>query len=735
MRGRPTDCIWAHPQAGRELVIHFPRVSPAARLTGRYGLSDSAAAVPDGAPVSFVVRAGSAEHPFTAENRPGFHAYQVTRPPREEDDSLTFTITAERDGRRHFCFTAELERVGARTRATDHEPVHRPTGHLARFSAHAVTAVRARSRATTESAAGSGQAASCRDTNDRWNRARDGCRAMTGWIKPLLARHWWLGMTVAGWGALMFSSGTERGFDQFGVWSLERAEAARDWLAAVAAGAGLLDLEPARAHLVSEPYQGPLNGLFPAVVWRTVGQQMDVLSVSRLSNSLMVCLTAWCLFSIGRRAGGLLAGLGAAVALISVPRIWGAATSPGYTAAAMFTMTLAAMCMAHARDRISYVVPALLSLVAALLTTQLAWLLILPWIHLTFFDRKRSPSPGLLTPRRLTVWAPLIFPLAVVLIVLVFPPFAEAGAKEVVAYLKGFLELPREPTLYLGEVYEASRLPWHAAFLLTALTTPPTVLFLAAFGITVASPLTAWVWRRDRDSGSDDTDESVEAVRLSWSLLVLTMGLPLLLGTTRSHGVDLLALALPWCAVFAGVGLKRATEVIATRLQVVFRGQPWARFGTLAVLTTLSWGVFVFAFKDTEDVYPAVESYYNWMVSGVDGAAELGLPRNPHGPTPPSFIGELVGSEARARVAIVPETGSGSAILQRYVAHGLVPDGLTPGSAQTADLVIFRFDEVATDFYELLPDLFRTIRGLDESSVRWLRRENLPLFAGVRVAD
>jgi hypothetical protein len=379
--------------------------------------------------------------------------------------------------------------------------------------------------------------------------------------------------------------------------------------------------------------------------------------------------------------------------------------------------------MERARDRLAWLLPAVAILAAALLTVQLAALLLLPWIYLTFFDRRPLARRGMLRARALTLWAPFVFPLAVV-VALQLPPFGSAEFKVFVDYLRGFLGHGREVTLYLGEVYGVRRLPWHAAPLLTVLTTPPTVLFLSLFGLLLASPATDWVRHR---LGRATRRAGVEARRLAWSMLVLTLVLPLLMGTTHSHGVDLLALIVPWLSVFAGLGLTRLLAVVAVRVKAVFAGRTWARLGSLAVVVTLAWGAFVFALVDTEEAYPELESYYNWLISGVDGAAEKGLPRYPHGPPPPAFFAALAPAEGSTRITLIAAEPWEAAALERYKAYGLVPPNLELVPLASAQVAVLRFRETDPDFYRWLPDFYQVLHDGDGVSA-WVVREGLPLY-------
>jgi hypothetical protein len=262
------------------------------------------------------------------------------------------------------------------------------------------------------------------------------------------------------------------------------------------------------------------------------------------------------------------------------------------------------------------------------------------------------------------------------------------------------------------------------------------MLFLIVFGWVVASPIADWVRVRLLKAAATQRDEEERGVlQLAWAMLLLTLALPLLLGTTHSHGVDLLALMVPWCAVYAGVGLKRVIEVVALRVHSVFAGRGWARWGTLSVLSTLGWGLFVFPLMDTKAAYPEVETYYSWLVGGVDGACEMGLPRNPEGPLPPHFLAALIDPNAQGTLAILAAHPADGAVLERYRQLGLVPQGLTLSAPESADLALLRFDETQPDFERYLPDFFASVRVAPAGGVRWVMSHQLPLFGVVRLGD
>ncbi|MBN1945516.1 MAG: hypothetical protein JW797_07555 [Bradymonadales bacterium] len=556
-----------------------------------------------------------------------------------------------------------------------------------------------------------------------------------GWARRIFSSSWWLGLAISCWAFLLFAVTPRRGFSGSGVWQIEQADAAASWLSAVFhTGGNLFTPEAWSAAFTTDPRRGPLIGLITAVPWRTLGIVSDSVSASHLANILFVCLTAWCSFAVARRAGGALAGILAAVAMISVPRIWAAASSPGLTAGALCAFTLGACAIDRGRERFRWFFPAVLLLAMALLTTQMALLLLFPWLHLTFFSGRRSGDRGTFEARPLSFWSPLVFPLAILLAFLALAAVPGGTKEQFIYYLKGFVTRPRVETLYFGEVYSNHRLPWHAAPVLVALTVPPTVLFMTIYGLAMASPLATWIRRRLLRHQEDSTSgDAREALRLAWSMLLLTLLMPLLFGTTFSHGVDLLALAVPWCAVFAGVGVASLLTTLALQLHRLLAGHHWARLATLLLVSLLGWSVFVFALRETNRAYPQVESYYSWLVGGVGGAAKLGLPRYPHGPLPPDFLHQATGSTGETRVALLSEPEDTWSVLERYRNHGLIPPGIELVPLQNAQTVILRFNELSGEFYQQLPDFLTAAAAIEPEGASWLMQDGIPLFGAIQL--
>ena len=104
-------CIWAHPRAGTPLSVTFPDVPAGREIVVHHGLLDPAVdAARDGAPVRIDVAVnGRVVASGTQPNRKGWFSFRVPdATPPGSPRNLAFTISAPRDGARHFCFDAEI---------------------------------------------------------------------------------------------------------------------------------------------------------------------------------------------------------------------------------------------------------------------------------------------------------------------------------------------------------------------------------------------------------------------------------------------------------------------------------------------------------------------------------------------------------------------------------------------------------------------------------------------------
>ncbi len=192
---------------------------------------------------------------------------------------------------------------------------------------------------------------------------------------------------------------------------------------------------------------------------------------------------------------------------------------------------------------------------------------------------------------------------------------------------------------YLGVRYADRDVPWHYPFVMTLVTTPLLHLWLGGWGL---SP-----------RGNDPKE------RRRRQLLIGAMVLPLLVfaipGTAVYDGIRLFLVASPLFAVFVGIGFDRLTNWCRQQhLGSRPRYDAWVAAGALLLTCLVS----------LVRLQPCQLSYYNELTWGLGGAASLGFER--------TYWGDSATPEFLRRV-------------QRHL-----PDGATVGIAPVLHPAILR---------------------------------------------
>lgn len=101
----PRRCLWAHPVKGAPLTITWTGLTLPEQLEVRGGIIGELALLSGAGEVHLEVRVdGDPVGTLVVPPAPGFHG--VTLPLTAREGTLSFVVTAENDGRRHFCFDA-----------------------------------------------------------------------------------------------------------------------------------------------------------------------------------------------------------------------------------------------------------------------------------------------------------------------------------------------------------------------------------------------------------------------------------------------------------------------------------------------------------------------------------------------------------------------------------------------------------------------------------------------------
>ncbi len=179
---------------------------------------------------------------------------------------------------------------------------------------------------------------------------------------------------------------------------------------------------------------------------------------------------------------------------------------------------------------------------------------------------------------------------------------------------------------YFGTIYETPPAPWHAPFVMTAITTPPATLVCAIVGAFVV--IAGWV-RRYRhppvDAGRPGTNPQHRAERrlVACGILLLhaffAIGAVAFLGAPKYGGVKLFLPLFPPLAVLAGVGVETLRAAALTRVSSA-RRRRW--LGPFAVCLAAAPACVALV-----RIHPYELSYYASSIGGLEGAVRFGFER------------------------------------------------------------------------------------------------------------
>jgi hypothetical protein len=180
-------------------------------------------------------------------------------------------------------------------------------------------------------------------------------------------------------------------------------------------------------------------------------------------------------------------------------------------------------------------------------------------------------------------------------------------------YLRFYADHHPSLFYYRGTIYDVPFAPWHAPFLMTAITTPVPILALAFFGAAAAT-------MRGRPAGPEPADDD-EARSLDGLVILnaaFTIGVVALPNVPKYGGVKLFLPFFPFLAILAAVGLDAIARAVAGAANLRPGGwrAVWA-IGLLAVLVPAGWRM--------ARHHPYHLSYYNALVGGLPGALRHGF--------------------------------------------------------------------------------------------------------------
>jgi 4-amino-4-deoxy-L-arabinose transferase-like glycosyltransferase len=341
----------------------------------------------------------------------------------------------------------------------------------------------------------------------------------------------------------------------------------------------------------------PLSMVWSGFVWLGTRRFLDDLTAHRLGNILIAGVLVVLLYHVVANTYGRLAGLVAALALLTLPRFFFHAHLAAIDVPVTAMMFAVSYIFWRGRNATRLRWTILLGIVwgLAVATKINAWisppLILFTWILI--FQRRRY----------LFVRLVLMSLLGLGFLVFSWPWLYHDLLRNLTAYL-GFMTTRRElvDQYYFGALYAPP--PWHFPFVITMLVLPLSILLLATMGA-----IFMMRHQENRPCGG------LLLISIFVNLAVFTTGLGQVFDNER-----LMMPVFPYVAALAGIGFVRTVQIIeefleSRRIQVQ----------RLQLVTSIMLVTFLPHLLLAYDLYPHLLSYYSEAIGGVYGAHWLGL--------------------------------------------------------------------------------------------------------------
>jgi hypothetical protein len=341
----------------------------------------------------------------------------------------------------------------------------------------------------------------------------------------------------------------------------------------------------------------PLDKIWSGIVWSGARYVFDDLTAHRLGNMILVSVMAGLLYLLIAESYGLLAGVAAVAALLTLPRLFFHAHLAALDVPAAFTVFFVVFLFWKTRDDSNRKWTLALGLVFGLaFATKINAIFLPPALFLwaLLFQRERMMLERIV----------LMTLIGVLFSFVVWPWLYPDFPARVIDYLKWItVEHWQIGQWYLGSMYMPP--PWHFPFVMVWAVVPLTITLLYWTGIIRA------LWKRREAGGLG-------------GLLIINALAPLLALTTGNSMVyDNERLFMPafiFLAALAGMGfgwLEIGIRRLADRLQKARWIMPATALAAVLFLMPQSISLV--------RLYPHLLSYYSETVGGLPGAERLGL--------------------------------------------------------------------------------------------------------------
>jgi 4-amino-4-deoxy-L-arabinose transferase-like glycosyltransferase len=413
--------------------------------------------------------------------------------------------------------------------------------------------------------------------------------------------------------------------------------------------------------LVNEhpPLVRVLNGLG----WVLTREVLPAPTTHRVGTMALAAFTVGVLAAATARRSGIAAGLFAAAAVVTMPRVFFHAHLGALDFAHAATWFLATLAFYHATASRRWWAPLLvgLGLGLALLTKINAVLLIPYWGAWLLLYRRNGRA-----------WLVFLLSLPLALIVLIagWPWMWGNPVTGLANWVKFFRVHFEIRQWYAGRLYVKT--PWYLAPVMVGITTPLALLALALVGL----------FNKEGQPGSaaDGAGRGRRVAISEWNGLhllgILTVVGYYMLPITAMHDQERLLLpAFLQLAVLAGGGFALLYARLA-RMLTARQQTHDARFGRLiriAVGAGLAVILLLPGFLGSIRLHPFELSYYNEVVGGTAGARRLGMETTYYASTYGHFLPELNALPTGSKLWVMPNSWD---VIYYYQRNGLLRDDL-----------------------------------------------------------
>jgi hypothetical protein len=335
----------------------------------------------------------------------------------------------------------------------------------------------------------------------------------------------------------------------------------------------------------------------------------------RVGILLLSTMLAYLLFRMAYDTYGAAAAIFSVAALCTMPRFFFHSHAPTLDVAVAFTYFLTVYSFWRARRSFGWGIFSGLAFGLALLTKVNAPFALVPlgicWL---WYLRGTRVVQGNVVAPPVPVSFPAMLLIGPVVFFALWPRLWYDTFQNLVDYAQFHLQHYGILFYYFGTIYGDVFAPWHAPFVMAAITTPLLTVGLGLIGIGAAL---RDLFRRVRDSVADERRELALVVLLNAATCI---GIVSFLKVPKYGGVKLFLPFFPFLALCAGLGFSRLLAMAMERIP---------RLASRPRLVTAAAFVF-FAAPAAIDLYrshPNELSYYSPLVGGLRGATTAGFER------------------------------------------------------------------------------------------------------------